>query len=468
MRLITLVSKTREYPIAVPRVVIGSGEEADVVIDDPTVSRKHALIRRRLGQYAVTDLDSTNGTYVNGRRIKRSATIKPGDKLTFGAAQLAIVREFRSSVVSTTIGKISLLLTLGVLGFLLSTFVQNWSQLEEASVAKIRLTPQGKFTVPSALTSTTPPLLIRATPSGTRSLVGRVQPTPMVDEAAASANPSEVAALEIVSHPSGPKPPQMSWLDRVNYYRTIAKLPPVIEDSTLSDGDLKHARYLVKNRIPADGRAHSEDSTNPWFTPEGLVAATTSDLMAPCSGCAQLSPVEAIDSWVTGPFHRVSILKPGLRRAGYGEYAGNGLKAHAISLGVRVGQFVSPVLFPGDGSVVPLRSFMVEWPDPIAGCEGFRTPTGLPITLELGAGVSPNLISHSLTERGREKVDCAFTGSTYQNPDSTQQAWGRSILDAYGAVVIIPQEPLTPGARYTVRANVNGHDYAWSFSISRP
>ena len=82
MRLITLVSKTREYAIAVPWVVIGSGEEADVVIGDPTVSRKHALIRRRLGQYAVTDLDSTNGTYVNGRRIERSATIKPGDKLT--------------------------------------------------------------------------------------------------------------------------------------------------------------------------------------------------------------------------------------------------------------------------------------------------------------------------------------------------------------------------------------------------
>src|SRR6266852_4799357 len=106
MRLITVhVSKTREYPIAVPRVIIGSGKEADVVIDDPTVSRKHALIRRRFGRYAVTDLGSTNGTYVNGRRIKRSATIKPGDKLTFGAAQLAIVREFRSSVVSTTIGK---------------------------------------------------------------------------------------------------------------------------------------------------------------------------------------------------------------------------------------------------------------------------------------------------------------------------------------------------------------------------
>ncbi len=459
MRLITVhVSKTREYPIAVPRVIIGSGKEADVVIDDPTVSRKHALIRRRFGRYAVTDLGSTNGTYVNGRRIEQSSIIKSGDKLSFGAAQLAVVSKFKPWRFNHNTKISALLLTLGALGFLLSTFVQNWSQLEEASVAKIRPTPQAKFTVSSVLTSTPPPVLIRAAHSGTRSPVGRI----------ASANPSPVTVLEIVSRPSGPKPPQMSWLDRLNYYRAIAKLPPVIEDSTLSDGDLKHARYLVKNRIPADGRAHSEESTNPWFTPEGLVAATTSDLMAPCPGCEQLSPVEAIDSWITGPFHRMSILKPSLRRAGYGEYAGDGLKAHAISLGARVGQFDSPVLFPGDGSVVPLRSLMVEWPDPIAGCEGFRTPTGLPITLELGGGVSANLINHSLTEGGRETLDCAFTGSTYQNPDSTQQAWGRSILDAYGAVVIIPQEPLTPGAHYTVRVNVNSHDYVWSFSIGRP
>jgi len=96
MRLITVhVSKTREYPIAVPRVIIGSGKEADVVIDDPTVSRKHALIRRRFGRYAVTDLGSTNGTYVNGRRIEQSSIIKSGDKLSFGAAQLAVVSKFK-------------------------------------------------------------------------------------------------------------------------------------------------------------------------------------------------------------------------------------------------------------------------------------------------------------------------------------------------------------------------------------
>ncbi len=63
--------------------------------------------------------------------------------------------------------------------------------------------------------------------------------------------------------------PQAAWLKRLNEYRAIAKLQPVVEDPTLSDADLKHTRYLVKNLVAPGPTAHDEDPANPWFSREG-------------------------------------------------------------------------------------------------------------------------------------------------------------------------------------------------------
>jgi predicted component of type VI protein secretion system len=50
-------------------LVVGRGESSDLVLTDPSVSRRHAMIRRRDGEYAVEDLGSLNGTYLNGNRV---------------------------------------------------------------------------------------------------------------------------------------------------------------------------------------------------------------------------------------------------------------------------------------------------------------------------------------------------------------------------------------------------------------
>jgi pSer/pThr/pTyr-binding forkhead associated (FHA) protein len=61
----------RAVEIAGERAVIGRGEDCDLVLEDPTVSRHHAVISMRLGSPAlIEDLDSDNGTYVNGKRIR--------------------------------------------------------------------------------------------------------------------------------------------------------------------------------------------------------------------------------------------------------------------------------------------------------------------------------------------------------------------------------------------------------------
>lgn len=67
-------------------VSIGRSPDSDFVIDDRTVSRHHATIRKESDFWILVDIGSTNGTRVNGDRIDGRAVIKPGDELGFGAA----------------------------------------------------------------------------------------------------------------------------------------------------------------------------------------------------------------------------------------------------------------------------------------------------------------------------------------------------------------------------------------------
>lgn len=70
---------------------IGRDADNDLVIDDPLVSRHHALVRLLGGnQYYVTDLGSSNGTFLNGRLVMVPAVIKSGDTLQIGGAKLTL------------------------------------------------------------------------------------------------------------------------------------------------------------------------------------------------------------------------------------------------------------------------------------------------------------------------------------------------------------------------------------------
>lgn len=264
-------------------------------------------------------------------------------------------------------------------------------------------------------------------------------------------------------------PVPTAWLARVNFYRALAKLQPVTEDVKLSTGDMLHARYLVKNRsLPLDSTAHNEDPANPWFTPEGLAAARGGDdVIPPCPGCLMRSATEAIDLWVTGPFHRILILNPSLSRIGYGEFQESGLKAHVLGLPAPSPRSaLAPIMFPGDGTTVALNRFDgVEWPAPLAACAGFHGFTGLPVTLELGGDVAAVVEQHRFSEDDRALEHCVFDASSYTNPVVLEQEWGRNILKLYGGVVLIPHEPLAAGRRYSVELLVSGRKFSWSFSV---
>jgi FHA domain-containing protein len=68
---------------------LGRSRDADIVLDDVNVSRKHAEVRPSGGSWIVRDLGSTNGVKVNGRRLdpNRPQSIKPGDVIELGTSR---------------------------------------------------------------------------------------------------------------------------------------------------------------------------------------------------------------------------------------------------------------------------------------------------------------------------------------------------------------------------------------------
>src|SRR5437868_1824772 len=80
------------FAVAGERMTIGRSPEAEVFLDDVTVSRNHALlVRRRDGLY-IDDLGSLNGTYVNRRRIE-SHKLADGDELQIGKYKLTYLEK---------------------------------------------------------------------------------------------------------------------------------------------------------------------------------------------------------------------------------------------------------------------------------------------------------------------------------------------------------------------------------------
>ncbi|OAY41557.1 zeaxanthin epoxidase, chloroplastic [Manihot esculenta] len=83
------------FEIASSEVTVGRlPEKADVVIPVATVSGIHARIQKKEGNLLVTDLDSTNGTYIDDKRLKPgvAANVPSGSLLTFGDIHLAMFR----------------------------------------------------------------------------------------------------------------------------------------------------------------------------------------------------------------------------------------------------------------------------------------------------------------------------------------------------------------------------------------
>jgi len=75
------------FPVGGERMSIGRRPDSDVFLDDVTVSRDHALLIERAGQWHLDDCGSLNGTYVNRERIE-SQRLEEGDEVQIGKYKL--------------------------------------------------------------------------------------------------------------------------------------------------------------------------------------------------------------------------------------------------------------------------------------------------------------------------------------------------------------------------------------------
>jgi Protein of unknown function (DUF3662)/FHA domain len=76
------------------KIVIGRSRDCDIQLADANVSRQHAELRQEGATYWIVDLGSTNGTEVNGKRVKR-AKLRDGDRIMLGSTEITFDRETR-------------------------------------------------------------------------------------------------------------------------------------------------------------------------------------------------------------------------------------------------------------------------------------------------------------------------------------------------------------------------------------
>lgn len=79
-------------------VVIGRSTTCQIVLDDALASRRHAEVVLEGGVAQLTDLESVNGVYVNGERVKQSRRLAPGDRVTVGQQEMIVYRVKRPSL----------------------------------------------------------------------------------------------------------------------------------------------------------------------------------------------------------------------------------------------------------------------------------------------------------------------------------------------------------------------------------
>jgi hypothetical protein len=98
--LVLLVGPTADAVYTLPEsgyILIGREAHCDIVVPDPTVSRRHAALRRRDGEDWLEDLDSRGGTFVNGVRVSEPRRLVDGDDLRLAAQHLRYRRHAPAS-----------------------------------------------------------------------------------------------------------------------------------------------------------------------------------------------------------------------------------------------------------------------------------------------------------------------------------------------------------------------------------
>lgn len=249
------------------------------------------------------------------------------------------------------------------------------------------------------------------------------------------------------------------WLGIVNTYRAMSGLNPVGGNDVWAQEAVNHSCYMLLNDI-----AHDEIPGRPGYTPGGDVAGNSGNVAV--SGSTAANARSHIDLWMTGPFHAIGILRPNLTTTAYGECESettlrwkSGATLDVLrGLNGSMPRPTQPIVFPGDGSTVPLHRFITESPNPVTLC-GWTGPAGLPLI-----SMMPNTVrsaNSSLVGPNGPVETCTLHGG-----NSGGNATAQAILNADNAVVVMPRDVLADGL-YTATVESDGGFASWTFTVDR-
>jgi hypothetical protein len=284
-------------------------------------------------------------------------------------------------------------------------------------------------------------------------------------------------ALLALALPSGARAvTDTDWLGRVNEIRLGSQLQPVVENQSWSAGIAAHLYYLANTpssyRTGEYESAHTENPASPYYTPEGDKEGRSSDLTF-----SSASNVDAINVWLTAPFHAIGILRPNLLEVAFARETPSGAAGLDVINGLFYPAPEQLVLFPGPGSTIDLPRFGGELPTPLETCEAQHPgvdygSAGLPLIALLTETPDPGLTAQLSKPDGSTDTSagdlCVITTHNFVTSDSVYGPAAAAILSADSAVVIVPRLPLVAGT-YTARISQPGRpEIAWSFLSSPP
>jgi pSer/pThr/pTyr-binding forkhead associated (FHA) protein len=167
----------REIPLDKERITMGRKPHNDIQIDNLAISGEHAVIITLLNDSFLEDLNSTNGTYVNGQPIKKHF-LQSGDVVELGKYRLKYVNEVAPEQITAEYEKTTVLRPDGARSTVEQAAGKTFGETQTGGrVTDPGVVPSLTETSPHALTATTPPRSMTATapPSGTAAKVAMIQ-----------------------------------------------------------------------------------------------------------------------------------------------------------------------------------------------------------------------------------------------------------------------------------------------------
>jgi hypothetical protein len=275
------------------------------------------------------------------------------------------------------------------------------------------------------------------------------------------------------------------WLAEVNRYRAASGLPAVTSNPAWDQGLLDHLTYLEDTPLSLMSgpfaSMHTENPASHYYTPAGAVEAAHSDLISVAGGqgphgtngggSTPISPLQAIDGWLSAPFHAIGILRAQLHQVALATSGGDAGLDILRGLNESASPAATPILFPGPGMVTNLTRLGNEYPSPVETCNWKENGSGLPLIAMLPSAPEPGLSASVTAPDGSTDTPangqlCLVDEHTYHSSDPVYGPTGAEILKGDQAVLLVPRQPLSSGTWSATITQPNAPAISWSFTVA--